>query len=1256
MIIIKIEDLNQHIMKHYLLFIFLTASVCSFANGFVHPGLSHKKSDLDRMRYQVEAGIEPWATTFEKLKASSFASYDYNVSGSTATTYLDNLNAFRNDGYAAYYNALMWYITGDERHAEKCVEIFNSWVNLTSVSSTMPLKTGRILWKFLEGAEIIKHTYDGWAPEDIEKLEAMMVYPGYSTTVEPTAAKQSGNVTFYWTVYNGDAGRHGNQGLFAMRALMAMGIFTDNELMYQRAKRYLLGQPHLAEDLPYEPGPPITSGRQSTSNEYYDEFSQLGKENTIQDYGYNEVIAHNIWENGQNQESSRDQSHALLGPSIITVMCEMAWNQGDDMYGHLDNRPLLGLEHYFRYNLSFYHSFPDQTEPWEPTVENGEFIQRTDRTGRWKSLKINPWSGADLEGLTRGLKNKAPVYEMNLGHYKYRMNVDGSKTRWLERGFNLLTEAIGVEDDSDPVDHPGWGGLKFRRVSPGDPIQGFSSGVPVFGMNVLPGSIEAENYDHFSIFGEGRTYHDTDSANTGGAYRLDEGVDVSVCSEGGYKVDHLNDGEWLSYTVNIPSESEYDIKIKYAAANAGGQIKFEFDADDKTGELAVPFGEGASDGLGNWREFTVASHVPLKAGVQQMKISISGTSNAFELDKISVVHNPAGLPSVSLNVDTLNGHTALSWSSENIEADSTMLFRNDENLFQTSQLIFSDKIATMYTDSSALMSSNYYYWVKLFEKGNEYISNVVTLNSAFNDTVVIISPIKSFVEKDSTLQLFAWLSPDRDAYKNVTWISSNENIATVNTQGTVKTISEGKVTITATIGSYSASAEVNVFLNPNILVIEAEDYKSQSGVKTENTADVGGGKNVGWIGAGDWMEYSVSVPYSGKYTLALRLACNSSEGGSLTMSSDAFDNFKIDFENTGGWQNWTTVYATVFLTDGIHNIRVTANTSDWNFNWMKFLYHFEAVDATGIDISVKKLYGFKGTTPQLSAIIHPVDSTNQRVLWTSSNPSIASVNSDGVLNLLSEGSALIIATTPDDVYSDTCYVNVLEDVFTPDEDKRYYIDCPSQNLRIAADGQSTSLYTTSMSSTEPNVVWQFRSANGLWHIDRNGGGINSRITYLISSNAAMAEQSLSNGTNQFGFTAGATEGTYMISLWNQTDSIYRLQVGSDGKVNMVNLDNQGQSESFTITEVNDQNTGLQEVHDQVSVYPNPVTDKLILRLTDSDYNQYTLYNLSGKQIQSGTINSGGNFKVIDLSGCLSGVYVLRLTGDLRTQTLKIMVN
>ncbi|ANW95413.1 hypothetical protein AXE80_03570 [Wenyingzhuangia fucanilytica] len=639
----RISKLRQNKIIFGLNIVFFL--VVNHANAqLIHPGITHKLSDLDRMKYMVEAGIEPFATTFQNLSNNSKAQYTYpinvvNQDPSYITEYSSASDAwFINDGTAAYYNALMWYITGDERHAQKAVEIFNTWKGLKRNTMTVPLSSGRI-WRIIEAAEIIKHTYDGWAASDMQEFKDMLVYPGYSTTTVPTAAINSGDITFYWRVYQGDPARHGNQGLFCMRTMMAMGIFLDNEVMYDRALRYLQGESHRSDDLAYPSGPSINNS-QKTSCEYFDEFTQNGFENTITDYGYNEVISNYIYENGQCQESSRDQAHGLAGVSTIAVMAEMAWNQGDDLYGHLDNRPLLGLEFYYRYNLSLENSYPDQTTPWEPTVASGEYIERTDRSGRWKSLKINPYlvcSTGD-EFLERGKHNLQPVYEMNLGHYKDRLGLPSDDYKWLQRGFDYLTKQIGVEAEGTVTDHPGFGGLKFRRVSPGDPISGFdSNGLPVYKVNNLPMTIEAENYDYFVIEGEGRTYSDSDSENSGGAYRTNEGVDVKVCSEGGYNITNIANGEWLTYTVNVPANGTYDISIRYAAANANGKIKVDFANEEKVSEVTVPFGGENSTGLNDWKNLKIGTKVDLTKGVQQMKVLFSGANNSFELNNIEVV-------------------------------------------------------------------------------------------------------------------------------------------------------------------------------------------------------------------------------------------------------------------------------------------------------------------------------------------------------------------------------------------------------------------------------------------------------------------------------------------------------------------------------------------------------------------------------------------------------------------------------------------
>src|SRR5450756_908496 len=53
----------------------------------------------------------------------------------------------------------------------------------------------------------------------------------------------------------------------------------------------------------------------------------------------------------QWQESGRDQAHAMDGIVWLGVACEVAWNQGVDLYGFDNNRYLRGLEFSAKFNL-----------------------------------------------------------------------------------------------------------------------------------------------------------------------------------------------------------------------------------------------------------------------------------------------------------------------------------------------------------------------------------------------------------------------------------------------------------------------------------------------------------------------------------------------------------------------------------------------------------------------------------------------------------------------------------------------------------------------------------------------------------------------------------------------------------------------------------------------------------------------------------------------------------------------------------------
>lgn len=119
---------------------------------------------------------------------------------------------------------------------------------------------------------------------------------------------------------------------------------------------------------------------------------------------------------------------------------------------------------------------------------------------------------------------------------------------------------------------------------------------------------------------------------------------------------------------------------------------------------------------------------------------------------------------------------------------------------------------------------------------------------------------------------------------------------------------------------------------------EAESYSAMSGVQLESTTDpLGGGQNVGWINAGDWMAYnSITLPNSGNYKIEYRVASPMSNTAlSLDLNAGSIQLGQVAIPNTGGWQNWATVSHTVYINAGTYNVGIFAVTGDWNINWFR---------------------------------------------------------------------------------------------------------------------------------------------------------------------------------------------------------------------------------------------------------------------------------------------------------------------------------
>jgi hypothetical protein len=284
----------------------------SKTSAFVHPGLLHNDDDFRRMKENLER--EPWQSGWQRLIANRHSSLDWKprpvalvVRGrDRMATQPENYRQLFNDIAAAYACALRWRISGDHLYADKSVEIMNAWsAKLTKItgSTDADLAAGIYGYEFANAAEIMR-SYDGWKSEDFARFQGMMINVFYSINHDFLVRHNGTKIDHYWC--NWDACN--------MDSIIAIGVLCDRRDIYNEAVEY------------YKHG----EGNGAIAHAVY--------------YIHPDGL-------GQWQESGRDQGHSTLGIGLLGAFCEMAWKQGDDLYGYDNNRFLAGCEYVAKYNL-----------------------------------------------------------------------------------------------------------------------------------------------------------------------------------------------------------------------------------------------------------------------------------------------------------------------------------------------------------------------------------------------------------------------------------------------------------------------------------------------------------------------------------------------------------------------------------------------------------------------------------------------------------------------------------------------------------------------------------------------------------------------------------------------------------------------------------------------------------------------------------------------------------------------------------------
>lgn len=137
----------------------------------------------------------------------------------------------------------------------------------------------------------------------------------------------------------------------------------------------------------------------------------------------------------------------------------------------------------------------------------------------------------------------------------------------------------------------------------------------------IPGRVEAEDFNP-------NGFMDSSAENEGGDYR-DEGVDVKTI-DGGYAVGWMTSGEYMEYTINVPSTGEYDVTIRSGAVGGGRALSIEQCGSSLVQNFEVPR-------ISSWGQFKTwsAGKINLQAGKQKIRVSVTG-SDYMDLDWIHI--------------------------------------------------------------------------------------------------------------------------------------------------------------------------------------------------------------------------------------------------------------------------------------------------------------------------------------------------------------------------------------------------------------------------------------------------------------------------------------------------------------------------------------------------------------------------------------------------------------------------------------------
>ena len=363
--------------------------------------------------------------------------------------------------------------------------------------------------------------------------------------------------------------------------------------------------------------------------------------------------------------------------------------------------------------------------------------------------------------------------------------------------------------------------------------------------------------------------------------------------------------------------------------------------------------------------------------------------------------------------------------------------------------IASDETLTIPDDSS--LNSN----GKLTNNGKIIVDNGGKLEGTINGNqppMITASPVNQTVEEGSSAAFSVTASASEGEQLTYQW--QQKTTDSESEWGDISNATTASYTIEATTTSMNDYQYRCVVTANGVSVISAPATLTVNAAATTITTQP---SNV-TVTEGETATFSVTATGS-NLTYQWQQSTDGSAWANISGATSSSYTTQAATMDMDGWQ-----YRCV-VTDGNSN-GVTSQAATLTVT-------AATVSVTGVSLDKTELSLTVGGTETLTATVAPDNATDKTVTWTSSNPSVATVE-NGVVTAVAPGTAVITATTQDGNHTATCAVTVRPDIPPANPNYRITVEA-TQGGTVTADPTAAKAGTTVTLTPVPDRGYQVGS-------------------------------------------------------------------------------------------------------------------------------------------------------------------------------------